>query len=111
MYLGLVPLTINTKWALEFTGNGKVVESLVKIRRLPAERMLDKMIASGLATEQDMVRIAECLVQFYKKLSPITITHANWIHNFEHEIEQNKKILNHYPRLLPKLTVLKLCAE
>ena len=111
VYLGLIPLTINTKGVLEFAGNGKVVEWLVKMRRLPAERMLDKMIASELATEQDMVHIAKCLVQFYKKLSPITITYANWIHNFEHEIEQNKKILNHYPRLLPKLTVLKLCTE
>ena len=111
VYLGLIPITITTHSDLEFSGTGSVVDWLVKMRRLPAERMLDKMIASGLATQHDMVRISECLVQFYIKLSPVSISHTDWIHHFEKEIEQNKKILNHYPQLLPKSIILKLCAE
>ena len=111
VYLSLVPLTINTFGALEFSGTGPVVDWLVKMRRLPAERMLDKMILMKQATQLDMVHIAECLVQFYKKLPPVAITCPSWLSKFQQEISRNEKILAQHPQRLPQTIVKWLCAE
>ncbi len=111
VYLSLIPLTLDARGALEFSGTGPVVDWLIKMRRLPADRMLDNMIAMKQATQHDMFRIAACLVQFYKNLSPVLITYENWVSNLEQEITRNEKILAQHARLLPQPTVKWLCAE
>jgi uncharacterized protein len=47
VYLGVVALNIGANGRLAIGGDGEVVDWLVKMRRLPAERMLDRAIAEG----------------------------------------------------------------
>ena len=46
--------------------SGRIVEWLVKMRRLPEERMLDRLVAQGRVRRSDMVRIGNRLVAFFK---------------------------------------------
>ena len=46
VYLGIVPLTFNKNGNLQLGGRGRRVDSLVLMRRLPANRMLDHLIRS-----------------------------------------------------------------
>jgi uncharacterized protein len=47
VYLGVVALNVGADGALALGGDGEIVDWLVRMRRLPAERMLDRAIASG----------------------------------------------------------------
>ena len=111
VYLGLVPLTINNGGGVEFAGKGKVVDWLVKMRRLPANHMLDKLIQNKQATTNDIYRISAYLVEFYSKLTPAAISCSIWRYRLLQEVKKNETALLQYPHLLPKHTVQRLCAE
>ncbi|MBI3011308.1 MAG: hypothetical protein HYY58_02305, partial [Candidatus Omnitrophica bacterium] len=66
IYLGLVP-AVETSDGLRLGGRGKVVEWLVKMRRLPEEQMLDRLVARSAVTRRDMERIADRLVGFFRR--------------------------------------------
>ncbi|MBI3020562.1 MAG: hypothetical protein HYY59_00980, partial [Candidatus Omnitrophica bacterium] len=72
VYLGLVAV-VETSGGLRLGGRGKAVEWLVKMRRLPEERMLDRLVARSAVSRRDMERIAERLVTFFRraKRSPL----------------------------------------
>ena len=65
VYLGIVPVVENGG-RLRLGGRGRVVEWLVRMRRLPDERMLDRLVARGRVSARDMVRIADRLAGFFR---------------------------------------------
>ena len=65
VYLGLVPV-VETRQGLRLGGQGRVIEWLVKMRRLPEERMLDRMVARRLTGRRDMVDITDRLARFFR---------------------------------------------
>lgn len=69
VYLGIVPLVEGRKGlSLGGEGEGRIVDWLVQMRRLPASRMLDAMIAAGTGPSAGQVRaLADCLVRFYRR--------------------------------------------
>lgn len=72
VYLGVVPLKIDTAGRLRLEDSGgEVVDWLVKMRRLPAERMLEHMIVHGTVREADVRPAAEVLARFYQRRAPI----------------------------------------
>ncbi len=64
VYLAVVPLA-RAPAGLRVEGRGEAVEWLVKMRRLPQERMLDACIARGTVELADIDRLASCLAAFY----------------------------------------------
>ncbi len=66
VYLETVPLTVDADGKLRLGPRGGVVDWLVKMRRLPAERMLDRMIRSGSVQVDDVRRIVGTLCRFYR---------------------------------------------
>jgi aminoglycoside phosphotransferase family enzyme len=68
VYLGLVPLTIDRRGHLALGGIGEVVDWLVRMRRLPAEQMLDYVLQHGGLDPQDLERLARHLAAFYSAL-------------------------------------------
>lgn len=64
VYLAVVPIT-HADGALRVEGEGEPVEFAVKMRRLPAERMLDALIEAGRADADLMRRIARTLTRFH----------------------------------------------
>ena len=64
VYLGVVPIA-RTNGALRIEGDGEPVEYAVKMRRLPADRMLAALIDADNADASTMDRIAARLVRFH----------------------------------------------
>src|SRR5262252_7786830 len=58
VYRGVVPLTVNKAGALQLNGSGKPVEWLVRMRRLPADRMLDHILIHHNAIDADLSKLA-----------------------------------------------------
>ncbi len=70
VYEGVAPIRRTASgYALE--GDGEVVEVAVVMRRLPAERMLDRLLASGQAGHAEIVRIAERMVPFHRGVAAV----------------------------------------
>ncbi len=65
IYLGIVPITEGLR-GLQFGGKGRVVEWVVKMRRLPEERMLDQLVAQHQVSRRDMQDIADQLIRFFR---------------------------------------------
>lgn len=66
-YLGFHPITRRHDGTLELGGNGDAVDWVVEMRRLPAEKMLDRMIAAREASVLDTQRLASTLAPFYAR--------------------------------------------
>jgi aminoglycoside phosphotransferase family enzyme/predicted kinase len=91
MYLGVVELR-RTHSGATFSGEGEVLDYAVKMRRLPEERMLDRLFREDRVTVEDIRRIACTIGEFHlnaehnEKIdsfaSPDSIT-RNWEENFQ----------------------------
>ena len=66
LYLGVVPI-IETPTGLRLGGQGRVIEYAVKMRRLPQERMLDRLIAAKRVKASQVRQIGDQLSRFFMK--------------------------------------------
>jgi aminoglycoside phosphotransferase family enzyme len=73
IYLGMVPLAITNKGSLVLEGKGKIVDWLVKMKRIPEEDMLSYAISHHTVDQSRLKKAAHLLTAFYKK-APAVIT-------------------------------------
>lgn len=75
-----------------FTGDGKVIEYAVMMKRLPADRMLDRLVDSGRISVEEMQIIALEICKFHSnahtsphisKFGSLEQIQFNWRENFE----------------------------
>ena len=66
VYLSMTPI-VETRKGLRLGGKGKAIEWVVKMRRLPEERMLDQLVAQRRVRRRDMKRIADRLIPFFRR--------------------------------------------
>ena len=66
IYVGMVPL-VQTPQGLRLGGEGRAVEWLVKMRRLPEERMLDRLLVAHRVNRRAMEQVADRLIAFFKR--------------------------------------------
>jgi aminoglycoside phosphotransferase family enzyme len=96
VYLGLVPLTADRRGRLELgapSAGRAVVDWLVEMRRLPAERMLDRRIADGTVTAEEIDRAGRLLAGFYRRQPPVRMTAAAYRRRFRDDIEEVRRQL------------------
>ena len=74
VYLGVVPLSVDGSGRLVLAGQGRPVDWLVWMRRLPEDRMLDRLIVRHAALEEDILKLASVLAAFYKNAPPVHLT-------------------------------------
>jgi aminoglycoside phosphotransferase family enzyme len=74
IYLAVVPLLQTVDGSLSLNGQGQPVDWLVKMRRLPAERMLDALIRQRSVTEASIRGLARRLTVFYAGSVPEPIS-------------------------------------
>jgi len=68
VYLGLVPMVLKADGSLAIGTEGAVVDWVVKMRRLPADRMLDRILCSGnIPTKDDISAVSTVLLDFYRE--------------------------------------------
>lgn len=64
VYLGIVDLMAGEDGRLRLTGSGKVVDRLVRMRRLPEDDCLEIRLKQGRVSPEDVARIARGLAEF-----------------------------------------------
>ena len=109
VYVGAVPLTSDDQQKLAIDGGGSVVDWLVRMRRLPAERMLDRMIAAGTLTDDDVRRVVRKLAAFYRARTRIPTTAEAYCQRFAAGIRENRRELARPAYGLAARDVLDLC--
>ncbi len=93
VYLDVVPLVVDARGCLHADGPGEIVDWLVRMRRLPAARMLDRVLSRGMATADDACRIAARLSAFYHALAPARIDGAAYREALRCTIDTNERAL------------------
>lgn len=93
VYLGVVALTYEAEGALAIGGEGEVVDWLVKMRRLPPERGLDRLIKRQQVTDSDVQRLADQLVSFFAELPAAEILGDAYLAGIDRELTENETIL------------------
>ncbi|HEX7646136.1 MAG TPA: hypothetical protein VF450_01860 [Noviherbaspirillum sp.] len=109
VYLAVVPLCRIASGELRLESAGEAIDWLVKMRRLPAERMLDRMIANGTARPQDIVRVAQTLAEFYKQSHRLAIEPRIRRAVLMSETRRNRRVLSRAAYQLPADQVRRLC--
>jgi len=89
VYLATVPLTMDRAGMLELNGTGPAVDWLVKMRRLPADRMLDIVIQSKRIQDSQTHAVALKLARFYQASAPVSIAPIDYWSGFEREVRAN----------------------
>jgi aminoglycoside phosphotransferase family enzyme len=90
MYLEVVP--INRSDVIKIKGEGKTVEYAVRMKRMPQERMMTKLLEANKVDDKLVDRIAEIIAEFHAKaetnrriseFGSLAMIGANWKENFE----------------------------
>jgi len=89
IYLGVTPLVLDVDGRLRLGGEGKTVDWLVQMRRLPAERMLDHLLHSGAVEQTEISRLARRLARFYASVAAEAIAPVAYRQGLARRIEDN----------------------
>ena len=71
VYQGVIPLLTTTDGALTLGPPGTPIDWLVQMRRLPVERMLDRLIDRDEVRETDLQRLGRVFADFYSAQPPL----------------------------------------
>ncbi|HSG95679.1 MAG TPA: hypothetical protein VLA28_09160, partial [Afifellaceae bacterium] len=93
IYLGVVPLTCEHDGSLALDGSGQTADWLVKMRRLPDEKMLDRAIAAGTASAAKIDAVADLLASFYRYAERSSQSAEVYWNRFIAEHEETRRIL------------------
>jgi aminoglycoside phosphotransferase family enzyme len=93
VYLGTVPLTIDDNEKLRLDGRGEEIDWLVWMRRLPDDRMLDRMIARHTCTEDDIFKLISVLTAFYKNATRVPVTGTEYRIRLSGDLDKARKEL------------------
>ncbi|MBN1357284.1 phosphotransferase [Candidatus Bathyarchaeota archaeon] len=90
MYLEVVP--INKASTIKIKGEGETVEYAVKMKRMPQERIMSKLLEENKVDDKLVDRMAEIIVEFHSKaetnskiseFGSLASIETNWKENFE----------------------------
>ena len=110
VYIGTVPLMADGMGNMRLAGEGAAIDWLVKMRRLPRERMLGHAIKNHTVSEMEITHVALILANFYKNSAPIEIVPSEYRQRFEADIHANLRELTIPAYGLPVDLVPSVCA-
>jgi len=119
IYEGVVELR-ETPAGAAFYGNGAIIDYAVKMKRLPADRMLDKLVDSGTVSSDTMRKISSVIAEFHRTAttSPAIAEYGrlerimfNWQENFEQMLPFENLRLPAHQRELIRSWVATFAAE
>ena len=88
VYLGVIRITQDSIGRLAMFGDGKPVDWLVHMRRLPADKVLDHRIRNGQLTARDTLVIAKHLTDSYSRLLPKPVGADDYIAALDSHIRE-----------------------
>ncbi|MBL27122.1 MAG: hypothetical protein CMM50_06180 [Rhodospirillaceae bacterium] len=93
VYIGLVPLSRHADGSLILSAGAHEVDWLVEMRRLPADRMLDRLIAAGRVEDADLDRLGEVLARFFAGAERVALSGDAYRARLGAEIDGNRSEL------------------
>jgi aminoglycoside phosphotransferase family enzyme len=93
VYLDVVPLMVGADGGLRLGGSGRTVDWLVKMRRLPADRMLDRRIEDDRLERADVEAAATLLADFYASAVPAPVDGAGYVDHLRRGVEADREEL------------------
>lgn len=111
IYLDVVPLAVDAQGSLHLGGTGGAVEWLVKMRRLPAGRMLDRRLRERTATTDEIRRLAEILSRFYRGCASVQTDVAAYHADYARKLEANSAVLTDPRFKLPLALAVEVSAR
>jgi uncharacterized protein len=108
VYRGVVPLTLGPEGVLALGGTGPPVEWLVEMDRLPAHRMLDRLIASGGVPRSAVEPAAELLAEFYHHAIPAMVDEEDHRQHLREGIQADRDELVRPVHGLPVRAILQV---
>jgi aminoglycoside phosphotransferase family enzyme len=111
VYIGAVPLVVDTGRELQVDGKGEVVDWLVRMRRLPSERMLDRAILQGTVRDGELRVVARLLAEFYKNAVRAAILPQEFRRRLSDAVAENGRALSAPEFGLPADAVTGVCQK
>jgi aminoglycoside phosphotransferase family enzyme len=93
VYLGVIPLVLDAAGRLSLGGAGETVDWLVRMQRLPADRMLDHLLRNGAVEQPEIVQLAHRLARFYAELPAEPLAPETYRQSLAGRIEDNLREL------------------
>ncbi len=92
MYLEVVPINQSISGKIRINGEGKTVEYAVKMKKIPEEKIMTRLLEEGKIDENIMDEMAKIIADFHDKteltktdgdLELLSMIETNWRENFE----------------------------
>jgi aminoglycoside phosphotransferase family enzyme len=96
VYLGVSAITRAADGRLALDGDGEPVEWLVRMRRLPAGRTLDSLIASGRIGETQVDEVAALLARFYAGAARGRLDADQYLRQLRHEHAVSRRVIGDF---------------
>jgi aminoglycoside phosphotransferase family enzyme len=91
IYLDVVPITDNGE-SLAFSGDGETIDHAVKMRKIPMDKLMEKLLEEGKLTSKMVENVARKIAEFHEeaatspeieKFGSITVIKTNTDENFQ----------------------------
>lgn len=98
IYLGLLALQLDGGLLRAVPENrlpahARIVDWAVVMQRLPAQRMLDQVIARAEVRQADIDAVAAILVPFYRNAARAHVGEVEYVQRLRHELRDNRDVL------------------
>jgi aminoglycoside phosphotransferase family enzyme/predicted kinase len=87
-YLDVLPISRDAAGQFYWDSSAPV-DYVVHMRRLPADRMLDRLIASGAVAPADIQRLSQLLTRFYRQAAPLAVNPAEYVAHIAEHVRAN----------------------
>ena len=108
VYLSVLPVTVSEGGALSIGGKGEPVEWLVKMRRLPQELILDRMLEAPNKAGLDLRKLAEILANFYRRAPSLNINAETYARHLSEHVQSNRHELLRSEHGLPEALIKRI---
>ncbi len=109
-YLGVEPL-VETKSGLRIGGSGRAVDWLLVMRRLDERRMLNRVLAAGALTADDLDAVLGFLIHFYRSREPLPFAPDAYLRRLGARLEEAIGALQRTELGLPPERIAPLAVE
>ena len=92
-YLGTVPLRFERAGGLNLSGQGRIVDWLVEMKRLSPADMLDTRLIENRVTEADVREIGDLMATFYENCTPEIADGDLYLRHLDTEQAINRTVL------------------
>lgn len=109
VYLDVVPITIDAQGSLCLDGESTPIDWIVQMRRLPADRSLDRLIEAGTVSPDEFDRLAILLSEFFAHAAPVSLPPHEFRCGSERHVLANANELAREEHNLDQVQVQRIC--